>query len=111
MQAPDQAFPIFDHEPLEGFVKESEFVARKNSKQVAVKIPEDLAKVESGWTCGFRREHVAENSLQGPRPVSQHGRGSAADLARRGEACGGEMLLFPAQAVLFFYGADKKNKP
>ena len=48
MLATDQALPILDYKPLEDIMKESEFAARKNAKQVAVKIPEDLAEVQSG---------------------------------------------------------------
>jgi len=40
--AADQTLPVFDYKALEGIVKESEFAARKNAKEVAVKIPEDL---------------------------------------------------------------------
>jgi len=42
MLTTDQAGPILDYKPLENIVKESEFAARKNAKEVAVKIPEDL---------------------------------------------------------------------
>ena len=109
MLATDQALPVLDYEPLEGFMKESEFVARKNSKQMTIEIPEDPAEVESGRIGGFRREHMPQHRPYRPRPISQHGRGGTTDLDRHGKVCGGEMLLF-AQPVLFLYRADEKDE-
>jgi mRNA-degrading endonuclease RelE of RelBE toxin-antitoxin system len=58
--AADQTLPVFDYKALEDIVKESEFAARKNTKQVAVKIPEDLAEVQRGRIGDSRREHVPQ---------------------------------------------------
>jgi hypothetical protein len=77
---------------------------------VAVEIPEDLVKIESGRIGGFRQQHMAQNSQQGARPLTQHRRGGAPDLTRHGQVCGGEIPLFSAQPVLFLYGADEEDK-
>ena len=60
MLATDKALPVLDYKPLEDFMKESEFIARKNTKQVAVKIPKDIAEVQSGRIGDLRREHVPQ---------------------------------------------------
>jgi hypothetical protein len=59
--AADQARPILDYKPLEDIVQESDFAAWKNTKQVAVKIPEDLTEVQRGRIGGLRREHVPQH--------------------------------------------------
>jgi hypothetical protein len=58
--AADQARPVLDYKPLEGIVKESEFAARKNAKQVAVKVPKDLTEVQGGQIGDVRWEHVPQ---------------------------------------------------
>jgi hypothetical protein len=103
----DKPSPFFHDELLEGFMKESEFAPRQNSKQVAIEVPVDLAEVEIGRIAGFRWEHASQDSAQRPRPIFQHGRGSAPDLGCHAEVCGGEELLLPAQPVLFLYGTDE----
>ena len=55
----DQTRPVLDYKPLEDIVQESEFAARKNTKEVAVEIPEDLTEVERG-RIGDLREHVLQ---------------------------------------------------
>jgi hypothetical protein len=109
MLAPEKALPILDYKVLKSFMKESEFVARKNTKQVAVEIPEDPTEVESSRVSGFR-EHVPQDRPEGARPISQHGRGGSTDLDRRGKVGGGEKHLSPSQSVLFLYGADEEDQ-
>ena len=48
MLATNQAVPIFDYEPLEGIMKESEFPLGKDAKEVSIEVSEDVAEVERG---------------------------------------------------------------
>ena len=99
MLAADQTLPVFDYKPLEGIVKESEFAARKNTKQVAVKIPEDLAEVQRGrigdspaGACSSVLRVRAEAILSAPHPhrgrsrLRQQGRSRQKAVAS-GAAC------------------------
>jgi hypothetical protein len=54
----NEAFPIIDNELLKDIVKESEFPAGKDTKQVPIEISKDLAEVERGRIRGLR-DHPA----------------------------------------------------
>jgi hypothetical protein len=58
--ASDKTRPVLDYKPLEGIVQESEFAARKNAKQVAIKVPKDPTEVQSGQIGDVRWEHVPQ---------------------------------------------------
>jgi hypothetical protein len=73
MLTTDQALPILDDKLLEGVVKESKFVAGKDTKQVAVEIAEDLGELEGGWVVGIRWKHALQNFTWGSWPVSEEG--------------------------------------
>ena len=60
MLATDKALPILHYEALEGLMKESELVAWKNTKQVAIEIPEDVAEVKCSRVA-FRWERAPQN--------------------------------------------------
>jgi hypothetical protein len=47
----NETFPIIDNKLLKDIVKESEFSAAKDTKQVPIEIPKDLAEVERGGIC------------------------------------------------------------
>jgi hypothetical protein len=47
----NETFPIIDNKLLKDIVKETEFPAGKDTKQVPIEISKDLAEVERGRTC------------------------------------------------------------
>ena len=61
MLATDQPLPILNDKPLEGIVKESEFAAGKDAKEVTVKIPEDCLEVEGSRFVRFWRDHAPQH--------------------------------------------------
>jgi hypothetical protein len=109
--AADQARPVLDYKPLEGIVKESEFAARKNAKQVAVKVPKDLTEVQSSQIGDVWREHVPQYFAQRPRPVSQHRDRAPVNLSCDRQVGRSKGALFPAQLFLFTTGTSKKSEP
>jgi hypothetical protein len=110
MLTTDQALPILDYEILESVVKESEFVAGKDTKQVAVKIPEDLGELERSRIVGTWWEHAPQHVTQGARPVSQGGCRSLTCLDCRHEVGPRKRALFPAQPTLFPNESDKTDQ-
>src|SRR5437867_3366328 len=107
----DQTLPILDYKPFEDIMQESEFAARKDTKQVAVKIPEDCLEVESRRIAECCWEHGLQNFAQGRRPVSQHHDCSTANLDRGNKVCGGKRPLLSAQPVFLLYGAEEEDQP
>jgi hypothetical protein len=91
----NETFPIVDYKLLKDIVKEPEFPAGKDTKQMPIEISKDLAEVECGRIRGLR-DHPAQHFAQRPGPVSEQSDCTSADLGRSGEIRSAKVALFPA---------------
>src|SRR5439155_13416188 len=104
MLTADESVPTLHNQPFEGIMQESELAARKDTKQVAIKISEDGSKVEIARIIRRRRDYP-QTFAQRRRPVSQQHDGGAVDLDRGRKIRARKRLLLPES---FLYGTEEQ---